>query len=118
VYDGTSIQSLFASKDQGSNQKPPTIPGRLSNPKLKESPFKRVSQKGNVYGSGGFATALFLTPPKVSGSSASGVGLYGGKSPGMLIASSNGKGSSDENSSIKKKRMEEYCSQIFSSKSS
>ena len=66
---------------------------------------------------GGFATALFITPPKVSGSAngcfngSSGVGVYGGGGPGILIASSNGKGSSEGNSSIKKKNeMEAYCS--------
>jgi hypothetical protein len=94
------------------------MPGRLSNSKFKESPAKRASLKGSaIKGSGGFATALFITPPKVSGSSgngcfngSNGVGVHGGGGPGMLIASSNGKGSSEENSSIKKKRMEEYCS--------
>ena len=102
------------------------MPGRLSNPKNKESPAKRTSLKGSaIKGSGGFATALFITPPKVSGSSGNGcfngsrgVGMYGLGGPGMLIASSNGKQSSEENSSIKKKRMEDYCSQIFSSSKS
>ena len=67
-------------------------------------------------GNGGFATALFITPPKVTGTGATGTfngsgafGVYGGGGPGMLIASSNGKGSSDENSSMKKRRIEEYC---------
>lgn len=67
-------------------------------------------------GNGGFATALFITPPKVTGTGimgafngSSGIGVYGGGGPGMLMASSNGKGSSDENSSMKKRRIEEYC---------
>ena len=94
------------------------MPGRLSNSKFKDSPAKKASQKGSaIKGSGGFATALFITPPKVSGSAngcfngSSGVGVYGGGGPGILIASSNGKGSSEGNSSMKKKNeMEAYCS--------